>query len=403
MSDSPVIEIHGTNTQNRGAELMAIAIAEQLRQRYDKVKIVVPAGFGDLNSLVKHDFYTTSEQAPSRYLRLRNLMRRSFGLPPTMNTTALEQWFLRQVSLFSPKRHRTIHPRDIDFVLDASGFAFGDQWGAKFSQRLYEKMERPARKGKPLVLLPQALGTFEQPATATATQKLIHRASRCFARDIISKQQAEAIALETDRIALCPDFTPLVAPFASGTSSTKSPYCSIVPNYRMLDKGDDATAYLDFLSQAAGHSLQGNQQIVFVLHDSDEDKKVMSLLADRGIEMNIYTSADPRELKGFLGGSQFVIGSRFHALVSSLSQGVPCIGAGWSHKYPELFADYDCGEFHLADLKDSTSLKQRIDRLSDEEENREIRKRIHAAGQNIKDKIHSMWNEVFDLIDQAIH
>lgn len=66
-----------------------------------------------------------------------------------------------------------------------------------------------------------------------------------------------------------------------------------------------------------------------------------SNIENTGKSIPIVSETDPLKIKGILGASKGTLGSRFHGLVSALSQGVPSIATGWSHKYQMLFQDYD--------------------------------------------------------------
>ena len=55
----PIIEIHGTGTHNRGAQLMAMAIRERLSIDFPGVELVVSVKFGTLQEIADHGFRTT--------------------------------------------------------------------------------------------------------------------------------------------------------------------------------------------------------------------------------------------------------------------------------------------------------------------------------------------------------
>src|SRR5690606_22797023 len=56
----------------------------------------------------------------------------------------------------------------------------------------------------------------------------------------------------------------------------------------------------------------------------------------------VYTADD---IKGAIANCDLVIGSRFHALIAALSQGIPAAALGWSHKYAELLQSFGLQRF----------------------------------------------------------
>lgn len=374
------IEIHGTGTHNRGAELMAIAIAERMRATFPGVRLVVPPGFGDFAARSRHSFWTTCEfsgrfraKVVSTAIRLGSSgVRSSLGV---------------------------IDPAEIDIVLDASGFAFSDQWGPGSAKNLLSKMDSRPRRDTPLVLLPQALGPFKNPDVASISRQLFARASSVYARDDQSHAAAKPL-VDPSKLRQSPDFTLNVSPEMPPDLNTPESFIAIVPNFRMLDKTGAADSYLSFLNRSISLLQEEKLNPVFVLHDSAEDKKVIEQVSVTH-PLRILTHADPRVLKAILGRADFVIASRFHALVSSLSQGVPCIGAGWSHKYPELFRDFDCDDLLVDDLSSMDQIARCIVELAATERRGDRSRRISIAALELKSRSNEMWLAVEEVVRRS--
>lgn len=371
------IEINGTGTHNRGAELMAIAIADRMRATFPGVRLVVPSQYGSQADRKKHGFLTTWE-----------FMGR---LGPIKSAWAAIAW---------RGRPDVISPAEVDIVLDASGFAFSDQWGASRPRKLVRTMARPYRSRQQLVLLPQALGPFEQPDVADWSRKMFSRASLVCARDSQSFSCVKGLGVDR-ALKQYPDFTVTVSPRLPADVVLPERFCAIVPNIRMLDKTGTGDAYLAFLRHAVDAMRKQGLNPAFVLHDAEEDRAVLGLMGPEYADLPVLTHADPRVLKGMLGKADFVIGSRFHALVSSLSQGVPCIGAGWSHKYPELFRDFACPDLLIPDLSNLDALDGLIGNLRNEVFRASVSKEISSAASVLKAKTEEMWREVEEKVRSA--
>jgi polysaccharide pyruvyl transferase WcaK-like protein len=54
---------------------------------------------------------------------------------------------------------------------------------------------------------------------------------------------------------------------------------------------------------------------------------------------------DPHELKGIIGQFDFFVGSRMHACIAALSQGVPCVGVAYSRKFAGVFESVTMSEW----------------------------------------------------------
>ncbi|XZE55536.1 polysaccharide pyruvyl transferase family protein [Planctomycetaceae bacterium SH139] len=401
MNKPLTVEIHGTGTHNRGAELMAIAISDKLRARFPGVRIVVPVEFGPYELRAAHRFWTTLESRnryQRKYLQISSRFPNSIDRLFTSVEAKIHALSCGRGSVLS--HGGILHPKEIDLVIDASGFAFSDQWGAGRAQTLLRKMEF-SRRGKPLILMPQAFGPFRNPSVAISTRKLIERASLIYPRDSSSYSSLCEVVGTIDKVVQTPDFTLSVEPLESTGLGLPSKYSCIVPNVRMMDKTDYSEDYLCFLEHSIACLERNDLKPIFLLHDANEDQRVLNLLRERNIRIPCYTHPDPRVLKGILSNADLVLASRFHALVSALSQGVPCIGVGWSHKYPELFSDFGCKELLLTDLSRLDILEAKIKALDNKEQRDAISATLVAATGELKSKVSEMWESVFHCIESA--
>jgi colanic acid/amylovoran biosynthesis protein len=133
----------------------------------------------------------------------------------------------------------------------------------------------------------------------------------------------------------------------------------------MLDKTDNRQAedYVRFVHTCIEH-LAESVGAYLLIHETRDIELAQQLAEDSPTPVEIVTETDPLILKRYLGTSLFVVGSRFHALVSALSQGIPVLAVGWSHKYEALLADYQQTEKLLAVDASPTDIRRRLDELA---------------------------------------
>jgi polysaccharide pyruvyl transferase WcaK-like protein len=71
-----------------------------------------------------------------------------------------------------------------------------------------------------------------------------------------------------------------------------------------------------------------------------------------------------QDLRYLIGLCDFFVTSRFHAMVSSLAVGVPCLVIGWSHKYQEVLEMFELEEWAIGfDRLSPELLRSRADDL----------------------------------------
>jgi colanic acid/amylovoran biosynthesis protein len=102
--------------------------------------------------------------------------------------------------------------------------------------------------------------------------------------------------------------------------------------------------------------------------------------------------ADPLANKGLIGSAGLVVSSRYHGCASALSMGVPCLALGWSHKYGELFNDFDMRDWAI-DLATLSEAPERLARLM--ESIPDTRLRLASAKGRLVDRTKVMWEQVF--------
>lgn len=381
--EAPIItvEIKGISFANRGAELMLHAIIEQFQQRGIAARFVV------------------EPQGP--YER-----RAQFGLWQKTRAIRKRVNYLAPLQMF-PRRWRTqlglVNDSEIDLVLDASGFSYGDQWPWRVAHdRLATSMRKYHKRRVPVVLLPQAFGPFSQAKWQRQMQQIFAYADLTYARDATSFDYCRTLlnSRQHGSVRRCPDFTNLLKsqPYQEYQPAANS--VCVIPNSKMLQKREDGDVYVNWLVELI-EAIQNDEQPVFMLlHEQQEDHDLaVTINARLSKAVTVVAPSDARQIKWLIGHSGWVVSSRYHGLVSALAQGVPVTATGWSHKYEQLLSDYACLDALVEPQQRALTVWQQIGKtMNDEASYAELRAQLSSSGQWQREAVQQMWDEVFSLL-----
>jgi colanic acid/amylovoran biosynthesis protein len=360
-----IVDIRGTNTRNKGAQLMLEAICARLDGQFE---LSVPPAFTDY------------------------AVRSKLGLRQTLYEGAVPRLssFLGNAV---PARIKTefglTSDHDIGGVLDASGFHYTDQFDVALPRREALVGRAWARRGVPKILMPQAFGPFENPATRHWSREALEQASLVFVRDRVSHDYVRQLQLSTPTVH-SPDFTIGLKPPMIDLISDQ-PFLAVVPNTKLFTHGGFGRAqYVELLARYCGAAKANGLTSVIVVHEQN-DHDVARELADR-IGAPLFHDPEPLVLKAALGQASAAVASRFHAVVGCLSQSVPVLAFGWSHKYRELLDDFGVADRLVTPESDPDAAITGL--LSDSAGNTRQKERLPE----LIDKVELMWERTIDAL-----
>ncbi|OPY90343.1 MAG: coenzyme F420-reducing hydrogenase subunit beta [Syntrophus sp. PtaU1.Bin208] len=381
--ESPMlIEIKGAGFTNKGAELMLHAVLKAVKPAIPEASFAMAPRYGQ----------------PSYGARARlGLLQKATLSRHGISWDFIGKMFPREIR----EMYGVVLDDEIDVILDVSGYAYGDAFGEHKTILMAKQTAEWKGQGKKVILLPQALGPFSSQRIRDALKKLVDNADLIFARDPVSYAYVNDVVAAPANVKIAPDFTNLVSGAAPENWSAEGHRVCIIPSHQMTDKTSktEGTRYIPFLLQCLEHMSARGITPFLLIHGGKKDLPAARQLqeaASRNIE--ILSEQDPLKIKGILGQCDLVIASRFHALVSALSQGVLCIGAGWSHKYETLFADYGCPELLIPIDENNRRIGEVIDRVLEPERNGFIREKVRSAAGIQRQRAAGMWEEVLEII-----
>ena len=321
------IQIDGIDTKNKGAELMLVAVLEQLEEVYPNSEVWLNHT-GEFNPKVLPNFKLDLKIPSMRWLsKWPAKICRRLGHP--FPITRLTQFYVR---------------KDIDLLFDAGGFQFSDQWKltakqVKEKEKYYKKLKE---NGTCSVLLPQAFGPFKTTYGKQTVKILNQYTDLIFARDEISYECLVNAGAEERKINISCDFTlPVKGVIPATFQYLKGAVC-VIPNHKMISrKKNNKDEYIGLLKDIIDLYEKKGQPIFMLNHEGFRDKNLCEQVnAEIEKKIPVVSGITAKEVKGLIGNSHTVISSRFHGVVSALSQGVPCLATSWSHKYEMLFRDF---------------------------------------------------------------
>ena len=302
-------------------------------------------------------------------------------------------------SIFKTK-YGIVTEKEITAFMDASGFAYGDQWGEKNTKYTADLVEHFKKKGGKTILLPQSLGSFKDEKVKNQFLRIVKNTDLIFARDRSSYEFAQEAAGGAEHIKLAPDFTGDLKGINSGFDPDSRRAC-IIPNHRMIDSTDDkiGPAYLPFLKNAFLIFEELGLKPFVLVHEKVDHEVAIKLqkLLNKNIE--VIQNDHPLILRDVISKCHIVLSSRFHGLVSTLSQVVPCIGTRWSHKFERLMEEYQCQDYLLSPIVSTDELKKKITELNEGPVREVVIKNIKQTRDLHSELNDQMWKEIETLIN----
>ncbi|WP_432511359.1 polysaccharide pyruvyl transferase family protein [Kineococcus sp. SYSU DK001] len=285
-------------------------------------------------------------------------------------------------------RYGLVRDRDITGVLDASGFAYSDSFAVARHQREADFGANWHKHGVPRVMLPQAFGPFTDQEKAGLTRQILTQSALVFVRDDVSLGYVRSLGISTP-VERAVDFTigltpPPFEPVATGD------VLALVPNGKLISSGViTREAYVDvFTRYAAAGAARGLTPLV-VVHEANDLDLGRAIAAAAGSD--VFTHEDALVLKAVLGQAAVVVASRFHAVVGALSQGVPTLALGWSHKYAELMREFGVAGWNVTAEQDPA---ERLTAVTEDGDAKRLLDTIPV----LKESVERMWLRTIDVL-----
>lgn len=376
-----ILEVRGTNTVNKGAELMLRAILAELQPEHT-IAVTPDAGsYAERSALGVH-----------HKLGSRRLDRRV----PRGVLLSGSRLVPRRASAWAQRDFGLVLERSVGAFLDASGFAYSDQFDQERSAITADIAKYARRTGRPYVLLPQAFGPFKEPERCATFLEIAEHSELVFARERSSFDHCVAAGCPPEKLRLSPDFTCLLDGVLPAGYVAPPNLALVVPSAKMLTHAAPSVraTYVDFMAGCVGTLRDAGFEVRVLVHERGDTDICAAVAKAATPEAPVLSSHDPLELKGIIGSARLVAGSRFHALVSALSQGVPVAAIGWSHKYAELLTDYGIESFLLDPAAGGGSDSPTLQDVIAASAQAELRPRLLERAAGIKSASKEMWAEV---------
>jgi len=273
-----------------------------------------------------------------------------------------------------------------------------------------------------LVQFPQTFGPYKSYLARVLARYLLRRSSVVIARDEKSRQVAQDLIGQNKEVWLSPDVAfsleviqperievdpPPDGPTPSGVIGVNVNGLMYNGGYsrnNMFGLELDYQSMLPAMCTALLTEHPGELWLVphtygppeSVESDSEASKKVRAALPE-ALQSRVRIVSgeyDCQELKGLIGQYDFFIGSRMHACIAALSQGVPCVGIAYSRKFEGVFKSVGMGDWVVDGRKvrndEAVASILKLYRRRDE-----IRRELKVNADEAKKKLYDVFARLF--------
>lgn len=410
------ILIRGGGTVNKGAEAMALSTAQHLKTHFTQTDIYLTHQSESIPSFKANkilEINCSLGQIEKKYLGGVRILNNNFCFNFDIN---------RHHKTMITKKEMQSLPK-LDAVIDVSGFAYGDDWDGRYVDQTLLWMKKFKKYGTHFIFLPQAWGPFLKTGHNDAYRKMLRQADLFYARDSVSqKHLARLLNIPTQNISISHD---IAIGYKEGSpergeilldkklklTRRAHPVIVICPNRHLYLKSEskgNVNKYIALLNSIIELFIKANTDIILLANEINIDKgpkwddrficqTVFDAYKNSGRVFFTEDWLSAEDVQAILLFADFVIASRYHSAVFSLSYNIPAFCLGWSHKYQELMNLYGLEDYYLDPVKtENKTIYNQILRAFNERDM--LKKIIHDRQPDILSEITKMWSQIMGVL-----
>ena len=287
--------------------------------------------------------------------------------------------------------------------------------------------------GKRLVLLPQTLGPFQKQVTKVVAHYIMERAAVVYSRDFNGfKETAEVMGIIDlqEKFRFCYDVGFVMEPrkpvcnalevietfkkqnrkligmnvsgllFVGGYTRKNMFNLKIDYKELILDVVRKLICFEDVSVMLVPHVFGEKGHLESDVTACEEVKNALRAQFDEKSLFRIQEKLDQHEIKYLIGQCDFFIGSRMHACIAALSQGVPAVSIAYSRKFKGVLGSIGCAEM-VADprIMDRSQILYVIEKAYRERE--AIKCHLGKVIPEVQEKIFASFSELAGNIQSS--
>jgi colanic acid/amylovoran biosynthesis protein len=355
----PRVLITNTNfSWNKGSAAQVISVVCSLRRLIPKIEFTLLSYCPTLDSRYGSRYgvdiigFSRKKHQKHRISLLTHSLHLMFTTLLCVAYSVLHVLHLSTDSSLTIDKHVSTYAK-ADLILDLSGDSFSD-WKNRSIINVLALIPAVLLR-KPFVFFSQSIGPFNF-WTLPFAKFCLNNSNLIVIREEVTRNYLERIGVKNRHLSLAADCAYLLEPVPLArvleilkechVPRSKHPVLGVSVSAFMMDKffeGQSAD-YLSVMSQLVDYLVESKNAYVLLIphcvspkYYGNDDiyaiRNVYRLIRNKknvGIIDNDY---DARELKGIIGYCDFFVGCRMHANIAAISQNIPTIALGWSHKY----------------------------------------------------------------------
>lgn len=359
--------ITGAQFANKGAQALLFSMINEIKEyRNDSEIYYLP-----LDNYMKYD--------PKKYQF--NIVYGYWDAIEYENNPKMRVWLIirsvlrkiiKRKAAVSLQELKELHKiiRDIDVVIDVSGFQLTSKFSIEKNIQFLNYTEMAKRHDKKIIYMPQSFGPFDYKENCENMSLKIK--NTLIKADLIFAREKEGYILLTEKLGLenvklYPDIVLQSAeinwkniyyekPVPQIPKISNGEKVGIVPNTETFRHGNEESI-LKLYKKIIQKICKDGKKIYIFRHSNDLEvcKKIYSMVSDNPNVFLLENDFNCLEYSEFVKQFEYIIASRYHAIIHAYKQNVPAIILGWAIKYTEAAKLFQQEEY-VFDITSSQNL-----------------------------------------------